>query len=145
MRDVESSTERLQQLKNIGVQLAVDDFGAEFSSLRYLSMFPIDVLKIDALFVHDISSAKGNGILASAVIAMATSLKQLVVAEGVEDQVQRAFLKVQHCDEGQGYLFSRPLAAEPFTLLLAEGLSKAIVPEEGLPSTNYRWFEGEIV
>jgi diguanylate cyclase (GGDEF)-like protein/PAS domain S-box-containing protein len=145
MRDVESSTERLQQLKNIGVQLAVDDFGAEFSSLRYLSMFPIDVLKIDPLFVHDISSAKGNGILASAVIAMATSLKQLVVAEGVEDQVQRAFLKVQHCDEGQGYLFSRPLAAEPFTLLLAEGLSKAIFPEEGLPSTNYRWFEGEIV
>ena len=69
MHDAESSIAILQQLKNMGVHVAVDDFGAGFSSLRYLARFPIDVLKIDPSFVHDISSAKGNGILASAVIA----------------------------------------------------------------------------
>jgi EAL domain-containing protein (putative c-di-GMP-specific phosphodiesterase class I) len=109
------------------VQVALDDFGSGYSSLSYLAKFPIDVLKIDPSFVRDISSTEGNGIMASAVIAMAASFKQLVVAEGVEDQLQWAFLKVQHCDEGQGYLFGRPLAAEPFTALLARGLPATVV------------------
>jgi len=130
MRDAESSIAILAQLKNMGVRVAVDDFGSGFSSLSYLAKFPVDVLKIDSSFVHDISAATGNGIMASAVIAVATSLKHLVVAEGVEDQLQWAFLKVQHCDEGQGYLFSRPLAAGPFTSLLARGLSTTIVHAE---------------
>jgi len=124
MRDAESSTAILQQLKNIGVQLAVDDFGTGYSSLSYLNQFPIDVLKIDGSFVHEIGSTNGNGIIVSAIIAMGTSLKQRVVAEGVEEQAQLAFLKAQHCEEGQGYFFSLPLIAEQFAALLVTGISR---------------------
>jgi len=123
MRDVESSTEILQQLKKLGIKLAVDDFGTGYSSLSYLKQFPIDILKIDQSFVQDIGATNGNGIIVSAVIAMGTSLKQRVIAEGVEAQVQLDFLKAQHCDEGQGYFFSRPLTAEQFAKVLATGLA----------------------
>ena len=126
MYDAESSIDILKQLKKMGVQVAVDNFGTGFTSLSYLARFPIDILKIAPSFVHDISSATNSGIIAGAVIAMATSLKQVVVAEGIEDQLQWTFLKVQHCDEGQGYLFGRPLAAEPFTSLLASGLAGTV-------------------
>ncbi|MBY0482998.1 EAL domain-containing protein [Nitrosomonas sp.] len=119
MRDVESSNLILQQLKNMGIQLAVDDFGTGYSSLSYLHQFSIDILKIDQSFVRDISC--DNGIIASAVIAMGASLKQLVIAEGIEKQDQLAFLKTQHCEEGQGYLFSRPIIAEQFAQLLETG------------------------
>ncbi|HEX5337258.1 MAG TPA: EAL domain-containing protein [Gallionella sp.] len=125
MHNAESSTAILQQLKDLGVQLAVDDFGTGYSSLSYLHLFPIDVLKIDGSFVHDIDSINGNGIIVSAVIAMGTSLKQRVIAEGVEKQGQLAFLKAQHCEEGQGYFFSRPLVAEEFAALLATGIPEA--------------------
>ncbi len=123
MRDAESSTTILQQLKNMGVQLAVDDFGTGYSSLSYLNQFPIDVLKIDRTFVANIGSINGNGIIAGAIIAMGASLKQRVVAEGVEEHIQLAFLKERHCEEGQGYFFSQPLIAEQFAELLATGKS----------------------
>jgi diguanylate cyclase (GGDEF)-like protein/PAS domain S-box-containing protein len=123
MRDAETSTAILQQLKNIGVQLAVDDFGTGYSSLSYLNQFPIDTIKIDGSFVHAIGSTNGNGIIVSAIIAMGTSLKQRVVAEGVEEQAQLTFLKAQHCEEGQGYFFSRPLIAEQLAALLVMGIS----------------------
>jgi len=123
MCDAESSIVILQQLKNMGVQLAVDDFGTGYSSLSYLNQFPIDVLKIDQSFVQSIGSTNGNGIIVSAVIAMGNSLNQRVVAEGVEKEAQLTFLKARHCEEGQGYLFSRPLVAEQFALLLAAGKS----------------------
>ena len=124
MRDAESSTAILQQLKYLGVQLAVDDFGTGYSSLSYLKQFPIDVLKIDQSFVQDIGSTHYNdGVIVSAVIAMGTSLQQQVVAEGVEEEVQLAFLKAQNCAEGQGYYFSRPLGAEQFAALLATGIA----------------------
>ena len=123
MRDAESSTTILQQLKNMGVQLAVDDFGTGYSSLSYLNQFPIDVLKIDRSFVANIGSINGNGIIAGAIIAMGASLKQRVVAEGVEEHIQLAFLKERHCEEGQGYFFSQPLIAEQLVELLATGKS----------------------
>ena len=126
MHDAESSTAVLQQLKYMGVQLAVDDFGTGYSSLSYLHQFPIDVLKIDQSFVQDIDSTNANGIIVSAVIAMGTSLMQRVVAEGIEEQVQLAFLKARNCVEGQGYLFSRPLGAEQFAALLETGLSEIV-------------------
>lgn len=127
MRNADSNISQLQQLKKLGVQLAVDDFGTGYSSLSYLNRFPIDVLKIDQSFVHDINSPKGNGIIVSAIIAMGTSLKQRVVAEGVEELDQLAFLKEQHCEEGQGYLFSQPLAAERFSALLSTGIAETIL------------------
>lgn len=122
MRDVESSTAILYQIKAMGVQLAVDDFGTGYSSLSYLNRFPIDVLKIDGSFVQDIGSAGGNGIIVSAVIAMGASLKQRVIAEGVEQRSQQDFLQAQHCEEGQGYFFSQPLATEQYAALLAAGI-----------------------
>ena len=124
MRDAEMSIAILLQLKDMGVQLAVDDFGTGYSSLSYLQQFPIDVLKIDQSFVQAIGSALGDGIIVSAVIAMGTSLKQQVVAEGVEQAGQLAFLKAQNCEEGQGYFFSRPLGAEQFAALLATGIGE---------------------
>jgi len=123
MRDAEASTAILEQLKDMGVQLAVDDFGTGYSSLSYLNQFPIDVLKIDQSFVRDIGSSEGSGIIVSAVIAMGTSLKQQVVAEGVEKSMQLAFLRTHQCEEGQGYLFSQPLSADPFAVLLATGVT----------------------
>ncbi|HSH72314.1 MAG TPA: EAL domain-containing protein [Methylophilaceae bacterium] len=119
MRDGESSTEILQQLKDMGVQLAVDDFGTGYSSLSYLQRFPIDVLKIDRSFVHAIGSTKDDGIIVSAVIAMGNSLKLRVVAEGVENQEQLEFIKARFCEEGQGHIFSLPLTASNFAALLA--------------------------
>ncbi|MHB1332152.1 MAG: EAL domain-containing protein, partial [Sulfuriferula sp.] len=126
MRDAKFSTAVLQQLKNMGVQLAVDDFGTGYSSLSYLHQFPIDVLKIDQSFVQDIGSKNGNGIIVSTVIALGASFKQQVVAEGVEEQMQLGFLKAHNCAEGQGYFFSRPLGAEQFAALLATGVSEAV-------------------
>lgn len=127
MRDAEVSADILHQLKKMGVQLAVDDFGTGYSSLSYLNQFPIDVLKIDKSFVHDIGSTTDNGVIVSAIIAMGNSLKQKVIAEGVEKHSQLAFLKQQNCEEGQGYMFSRPLAANQFALLLSAGIGGTIV------------------
>jgi diguanylate cyclase (GGDEF)-like protein/PAS domain S-box-containing protein len=123
MRDAETSTAILHQLKAMGVRLAVDDFGTGYSSLSYLKQFPIDVLKIDQSFVHAVGAMQGDGIIVSAVIAMGNSLKQQVVAEGVEEAVQLAFLKQQNCEEGQGYLFARPLDADQFAALLINGIA----------------------
>lgn len=119
MRDGESSITILHQLKDMGIQIAVDDFGTGYSSLSYLNRFPIDVLKIDDSFVQEIGTRDGEGIIASAIIAMGSSLKQRVIAEGVEQTCQLSFLKIQNCEEGQGFLFSHPLVAWEFAALLA--------------------------
>ena len=122
MRDAESSKSILQQLKKMGLKLAVDDFGTGYSSLSYLQRFPIDVLKIDQSFVQNIESAKDDGIIVSAIISMGNSLKLKVVAEGVETPSQLAFLKARHCEEGQGYFFSHPLTADKFAALLLKNM-----------------------
>ncbi len=112
MRDAKASASILQQLKAIGVVLVVDDFGTGYSSLSYLQQFPIDVLKIDQSFVNDIQTVSDEGIIVSAIISMAHSLKLKVIAEGIETPGQLAFLVHRDCQEGQGYLFSRPLSSE---------------------------------
>jgi EAL domain-containing protein (putative c-di-GMP-specific phosphodiesterase class I) len=118
MGNVESSSAILQELKKIGIQLAVDDFGTGYSSLSYLNQFPIDVLKIDQSFVQSISSSQDNGVIVSAVISMGSSLRQMVIAEGVETQEQLSFLNAHHCPEAQGYLFSAPVPACDFAQLI---------------------------
>ena len=123
MRDAECSKKILNQLKQMGIKLAVDDFGTSYSSLSYLQRFPIDVLKIDQSFVQNIESAKDDGIIVSAIISMANSLKLSVVAEGVENSNQLAFLKAHHCKEGQGYFFGHPLIAEQFSAYLLSNMS----------------------
>jgi EAL domain-containing protein (putative c-di-GMP-specific phosphodiesterase class I) len=121
MRDAQSNAAILHKLKTRGVELAVDDFGTGYSSLSYLKQFPIDVLKIDQSFVHDLASTNDDGIIVSAVIGMGNNLHLRVIAEGVENRNQLAFLKAHHCEEAQGYLFSQPLAADQFAALLASG------------------------
>jgi predicted signal transduction protein with EAL and GGDEF domain len=127
MEDGESTASTLQELKMLGVHLAVDDFGTGFSSLSYLRQFPIDVLKIDQSFIHQITADPEVSSIVSAIIHMGKSLKHLVVAEGIETQEQRAYLQTQRCTEGQGYFFSRPLAAAQFAHLLQMGLAETVV------------------
>jgi diguanylate cyclase (GGDEF)-like protein/PAS domain S-box-containing protein len=123
MRHAESTGYALGQLKAIGVRLAVDDFGTGYSSLSYLTRFPIDALKLDQSFVHDIGSNSEDAIVVGAVISMGKSLKHKVIAEGVETREQLAFLQHHGCDEGQGYYFGRPVVPHQFAKLLETGRS----------------------
>ena len=117
MQDTGTTTAILRTLKDLGVQIAVDDFGTGYSSLSYLRRFPIDTLKIDRSFVREIKDDSDEAIIVSAIIAMGKSLKQRVVAEGIETLQQVAFLQSHLCTEGQGYYFSQPVAAEQFAML----------------------------
>lgn len=121
MQDVQTSFAILEELKKIGVLIAIDDFGTGYSSLNYLNQFPIDVLKIDQSFVRSISTGTGNGIIVNAVINMGISLKQKVVAEGIETDEQLAFLSEHDCHEGQGFLLSKPLLAIDLEKVLVRG------------------------
>jgi diguanylate cyclase (GGDEF)-like protein/PAS domain S-box-containing protein len=127
MEDAESTATVLQELKTMGVHLAVDDFGTGYSSLSYLRQFPIDVLKIDQSFIHQITADPDDSSIVSAIINMGKSLKHLVVAEGIETQEQRAYLQTQRCTEGQGFLFSRPLGAAQFAHLLQMSIRETVV------------------
>ncbi|MCS0584214.1 EAL domain-containing protein [Massilia pinisoli] len=122
MRDVATSATLLAQFKAMGVQIAVDDFGTGYSSLSYLNQFPIDVLKIDQSFVRAIDTAQdSDGGIVSAVIGMGKNLNQRVIAEGVEDAGQFAFLDAHGCNEGQGYFFSKPVNAGQMQAMLNTG------------------------
>jgi len=122
MHDAESSASVLESLKAMGMQLAIDDFGTGYSSLSYLKRFPINTLKIDQSFVRDIAIDADDASIVSAMIGMGKSLKQRVIAEGVETEAQLAFLRTLQCDEGQGFLLGHPLPADQFErLLLKDG------------------------
>jgi EAL domain-containing protein (putative c-di-GMP-specific phosphodiesterase class I) len=139
MRHAGSTAYALGQLKAIGVRLAVDDFGTGYSSLSYLTRFPIDTLKLDQSFVHDMVSSSDDAIVVSAVIGMGKSLKHRVIAEGVETLEQLAFLQTHGCDEGQGYYFNRPVVAQQFGKLLETGRpSQAFSPGKAVRDSLYR-------
>jgi EAL domain-containing protein (putative c-di-GMP-specific phosphodiesterase class I) len=121
MHAAESSAEVLEALKAMAVKLAIDDFDTGYSSLSYLKRFPIGTLKIDQSLVRDIVAASDDATIVSAVIGMARNLNLRVIAEGVKTKEQLAFLRTHQCDEGQGFLFSRPLCANDFAQLLASG------------------------
>ena len=128
MHHPESTASVLRALKSIGVRLAVDDFGTGYSSLSYLRRFPIDVLKLDRSFVHDIGRPETkDAAIVSAVITMGKSLKHCVIAEGVETEDQLKFLQAHRCDEGQGFYFSPAVAPVQFAEFLARGTSSAAV------------------
>ena len=118
MLDPSLTAEILLDLKNLGMSIAIDDFGVGHSSLNYLKRFPIDTLKIDQSFVKDITRGGSDGAIVSAVIAMGKALNIRVIAEGVETQEQLNFLKEYGCYEFQGYLFSRPMAANALTEMI---------------------------
>jgi len=134
MQHAKSTASVLKSLKDIGVQIAVDDFGTGYSSLSYLRQFPIDVLKIDQSFVHEITTNPGRTPIVSAVISMGKGLNHRVIAEGVETRSQLAFLQASGCGEGQGHYFSEPVAADAFARMLETGIPDALV-ERGLPNS----------
>ncbi|MBA1201651.1 EAL domain-containing protein [Pseudomonas capeferrum] len=105
----EDTHRQLDELKQLGLTLAMDDFGTGYSSLSYLKKFPIDILKIDRSFINEIPDNQDDMEITSAVVAMAHNLKLKVVAEGIETVAQLAFLRRHRCDVGQGYLFDRPI------------------------------------
>jgi EAL domain-containing protein (putative c-di-GMP-specific phosphodiesterase class I) len=123
MPDDEFTISVLLALKAMGVRLAVDDFGTGNSSLSYLRRFPIDTLKIDQSFVHEISTSANDAAFLGAVMSVGKTLKKRVVAEGVEKREQLAFLQSERCNEGQGYYFSPAVDAEHFARLLGTGKS----------------------
>jgi diguanylate cyclase (GGDEF)-like protein/PAS domain S-box-containing protein len=122
MKRAESTESILKALRAGGVQLAVDDFGTGYSSLSYLRKFPIDALKIDQSFVRQITTAPDETTIVTAVISMGRSMKLRVIAEGVETREELTFLQAHHCDEAQGYYFSRPVLPEQFAVLLKSGI-----------------------
>jgi len=120
MSDPELSAETARRLSDIGVSLSIDDFGTGYSSLSYLKRLPITSLKIDQSFVRDLATDPDDAAIIIAIIAMAHSLKLRVIAEGVETEAQRAFLKAHDCNEYQGYLVSQPVEACELARMLEE-------------------------
>ncbi|MGB7174470.1 MAG: EAL domain-containing protein [Candidatus Acidiferrales bacterium] len=127
MENVKSAGSALHELKTMGLRLAVDGFGTGYSSLSYLQQFPLDVLKIDRTFIDRVSANLKDAAIVRAIIDMARSFNLRVIAEGIETQEQRTYLQTQHCAEGQGYLFSRPMLPREFAHLLKAGLTNAVV------------------
>jgi EAL domain-containing protein (putative c-di-GMP-specific phosphodiesterase class I) len=114
-------------LRALGVRVSVDDFGTGYSSLSYLKRMPIDSLKIDRSFVHDITENGDGAQIVSTIINLAHNLKMKAVAEGVETAEQAAYLRQRGCDEIQGFLISRPVSAEDLVSLFDRNL----LPEAG--------------
>jgi diguanylate cyclase (GGDEF)-like protein/PAS domain S-box-containing protein len=102
----------VEELKAIGITLAIDDFGTGYSSFSYLRQFRVSKLKIDRSFIRDVAIKPDDAAITTAIISMAKSLNLKVIAEGVEDEAQMSFLRTHHCDEIQGYYFSKPLAVD---------------------------------
>ena len=137
MENVERATEIMNALRELGVHLALDDFGIGYSSLAHLRHFPIDKLKIDQSFVRDVAQESGEAAIVRAITAMGHELQLKVMAEGVETAAQIGYLKRNHCDEFQGYVFGEPVpAARAVTLLkrrfLGPDLASHHVVERGL-------------
>jgi len=118
----------LRELKKIGVKLSIDDFGTGYSSLSYIKHFPVDCLKIDRAFVHDVTRNREHAAIIRAITAMAGSLDIGLVAEGIETREELDFLLTTGCDAMQGYLFSKPVPAADFSALLARGAPLAVHP-----------------
>jgi EAL domain-containing protein (putative c-di-GMP-specific phosphodiesterase class I) len=127
MQDAESTVRTLGALKAMGVRLAIDDFGTGYSSFTYLRRFPVDALKRHQSFVQEITADPGDATIVSAMINIGKSLKQRVIAEGVETRAQLNFLQRHGCNEGQGYYFSRPVVPEQAEKLIEAALRKGIV------------------
>jgi diguanylate cyclase (GGDEF)-like protein/PAS domain S-box-containing protein len=117
----------LRELKAMGVTIAIDDFGTGYSSLSYLKQFPFSKLKIDRSFVRDIAVNPDDAAITIAIISMAKSLSLRVIAEGVENEAQMAFLRAHQCDEIQGYYFSKPLPVDEVAGKLRGGRSGELV------------------
>ncbi len=125
MLDADFTSKKLCELKEMGIRIAIDDFGTGYSSLAYLSSFPIDKIKIDQSFVKGIPQEKEMMAIVKAIIAMSKSLDIKTIAEGVETKEQLKCLEELHCNEIQGYFYSKPVEPEVFEkLLMSEYMKK---------------------
>jgi diguanylate cyclase (GGDEF)-like protein/PAS domain S-box-containing protein len=133
MQDVDRAVETMKELRALGVRLSIDDFGTGYSSLSALKRFPVERLKIDRSFIQNLPDDEGDCAVAAAVISLGQKLNLRVIAEGVDTEEQVAFLRENHCDEMQGYHFSRPVEAEAIPALLG-----ARAPAGGRPAALAR-------
>jgi diguanylate cyclase (GGDEF)-like protein len=125
MTNTEHTIAVLGRLKQLGIRIAIDDFGTGYSSLAYLKRFPIDKLKIDIAFVREVTTNPDDAAIALAIISMAHSMHMEVIAEGVESPEQLAYLGQHHCDEIQGFHFSRPLPADEVARMVLANRAQA--------------------
>jgi len=123
MADPESATQRMNDLRDLGVNIAMDDFGTGYSSLLYLKEFPINVIKLDRGFVANLPGNERDAAIARAVVSMAHALDLTVVAEGIETEAQADFVRYIGCEELQGFLTCRPQPAAEIAAMLARGTS----------------------
>ncbi|HXN39600.1 MAG TPA: EAL domain-containing protein [Solirubrobacteraceae bacterium] len=124
MRDVQAAATRLRELKQLGVRIAIDDFGTGYSSLAYLRQLPADALKIDRSFVSGIADSNDSAAVIRTLVALGKALHIETLAEGIEQDAQLKTLQREHCDHGQGFLFSRPLDADAVEQFLDAAGSK---------------------
>ena len=127
IRDADATVARLRRLKDLGTLIAIDDFGTGYSSMAYLRQFPVDILKIDRSFVAEVDGSTDSAALIHTLVELGRTLGLVTLAEGIEDDVQLDWLRYEHCDVGQGFIFSRPVAPEEIEALLAR--SDGVVPD----------------
>jgi len=118
MKETEYIIESLKQLKQLGIKIAIDDFGTEYSSLNYIKQLPVDRIKIDISFIRGIGINHKDEAIIKVIIVLARNLGLKVIAEGVETVEQLDFLKNEMCDEVQGYYFYKPMTADKTEELL---------------------------
>lgn len=120
IKDIESAIIKLEQLKAIGINIHMDDFGTGYSSLSQLRLLPVDSIKIDRSFIRNLDNNKNDLGLVRAIISMANGLKLTVIAEGIENEIQRELLQTLHCGYGQGYFLYRPRLGSEMAEILFE-------------------------
>ncbi|OHY80194.1 diguanylate cyclase [Marinobacter sp. AC-23] len=130
IQNIEHNLGQLSRLHDLGVHLAIDDFGVGYSSLAYLRDFPVDLLKIDRSFITNVTERHDDAVITRAVINLAHNLGLRVVAEGVETQAQLDFLKNHRCNMAQGYLISRPVSAADLEQALGSGVPETLTLTE---------------
>ena len=129
VEDAERTIEVFRTLRDLGVRLAIDDFGTGYSTLLYLKRFPADVVKIDRSFVDGLGQDTGDSAIVAAVVRLAHELDLQVIAEGVETAEQLAHLRQLGCEQGQGFLWSKPLPPAQAEVLVRDGLPPVDLPE----------------
>ncbi|TAK84210.1 MAG: EAL domain-containing protein [Betaproteobacteria bacterium] len=120
MEDIEGNIRKLKEVRELGIGIAIDDFGIGYSSLGYLAKLPVQALKIDRSFIITMLEDADTMTLVQTIISLAHSLRLKVIAEGVDSEDQAKYLRLLRCDEMQGYLFSRPVPFDQMTALLAQ-------------------------
>ncbi len=126
LQDLDSTTRKLRELREAGIRIAIDDFGTGYSSLGLLSTLPLDLLKIDRIFIKGLPEDRASRTLVSSIIGLALAFDLIAVAEGVETSGQLDALRAMSCQQSQGYLHARPMPCEKLEALLSKGPSETI-------------------